>query len=252
VELPVDGGRVADLTSRSVLAHFLSSEGWQSWGLGGQPLIPERMPVLIDDDFLFEDGYGPWATQVMNTWLRTLPSSGASSPNSWRAYALAARDWLIHLRRHAIGVFASRQNLAAALGTYADRRLSGPLDERLASSSWELQVTALSRLYAWAVEEGLTNAVPFTLVTGMRMVEGRLVETGRNLARLRRVKPHVKVQYLESDFAELFCRGLAGLGPDGLEDTAFRGRFPGRNAANEPPGAGHWNAESGVHAPAGA
>jgi integrase len=128
-------------------------------------------------------------------------------------------------------VFASRQDLVAVLGTYADRRLSGPLDERLASSSWELQVTALSRFYAWAVEEGLAGAVPFTLATGMRMVEGRLVETGRNLARLRRVKPHVKVQYLEADFVELFCRGLAGLGLDGLEDATFRGRFPGRNGA---------------------
>ncbi|MFD9599311.1 hypothetical protein [Streptomyces sp. NPDC059970] len=117
-----------------MLVHFFSSEDWQSWGLGGQPLIPERMPVLIDD-FLFEDGYGPRATRVENTWLRTLPSSGAPSPNSWRAYALAARDWLTHLRRHAIGVFALRQDLVAALGTYADRRLSGPLDERLASSS---------------------------------------------------------------------------------------------------------------------
>ncbi|WP_073503104.1 site-specific integrase [Actinacidiphila paucisporea] len=214
-----------------MLVHFFSSEDWQSWGLGGQPLIPERMPVLIDDDFLFEDGYGPRATRVVNTWLRTLPSSGAPSPNSWRAYALSARDWLTHLRRHAIEVFASRQDLVAALGTYADRRLSGPLDERLASSSWELQVTVLSRFYAWAVEEGLASAVPFTVGTGIRMVEGRLVETGRNLARLRRVKPHVKVQYLESDFAELFCRGLAGLDPDGLENAAFRGRFPGRNAA---------------------
>ncbi|WP_257139423.1 hypothetical protein [Streptomyces sp. or20] len=53
--------------TRSVLVHFFSSEGWQSWGLGGQPLIPERMPVLIDDDFLFEDGYGPRATRMVNT-----------------------------------------------------------------------------------------------------------------------------------------------------------------------------------------
>ncbi|MEU2847165.1 hypothetical protein ABZ665_22065 [Streptomyces sp. NPDC007049] len=55
-----------------MLVHF-SSEGGQSWGLGGQPLIPERMPVLIDDDLRFEDRYGPRATRVVNTWLRTLP-----------------------------------------------------------------------------------------------------------------------------------------------------------------------------------
>jgi hypothetical protein len=65
----------------------------------------------------------------------------------------------------------------------------------------------------------------------VRMVDGRLVRGDRNLARLRRPKPHVKIQYLEADFAELFCHGLAGLGPGGLEDEGFRGRFPGRNAA---------------------
>ncbi|MFF9392038.1 hypothetical protein [Streptomyces griseoluteus] len=214
-----------------MLVHFFSAEGWQSWGLDGEPLIPERMPVLFDDDFLFEDEGGPRVTRAVNSWLRTLPSSGAPSPNSWRAYALAARDWLTHLRRHRVAVFGTRQELVAALGTYADRRLSGPLDERLEFSSWELQVTALSRFYDWAESEGLAAAVPFTVITGKRMVQGRLVEIRHNRARLRRPKPHVKVQYLESDFADLFRYGLAGLGPDGLEDATFRGRFPGRNAA---------------------
>ncbi|RKT09854.1 hypothetical protein BX285_6964 [Streptomyces sp. 1114.5] len=211
--------------------HYFSSEGWQSWGLGGQPLIPERMPVLLDDDFAFEDEAGPRATRAVNAWLRTLPSSGAPSPNSWRAYALAARDWLVHLRRHRVEVFGAREDLVAALGTYADRRLSEPLNERLDSSSWELQITALSRFYSWAGDEGLATAVPFTVAVGKRMVQGRLVETERNQARMRRPKPHVTVQYLEADFAGLFRYGLAGLGPDGLEDATFRGRFPGRNAA---------------------
>ncbi|MFE2936130.1 hypothetical protein [Streptomyces sp. NPDC059278] len=105
------------------------------------------------------------------------------------------------------------------------------MDERLEFSWWELQVTALSRFYDWAEHEVLAAAVPFTVATGRRMVQGRLVETRHNRARLPRPKPYVKVQYLESDFAGLFRYGLAGLGPDGLEDATFRGRFPGRNAA---------------------
>ncbi|MER6692247.1 site-specific integrase [Streptomyces minutiscleroticus] len=214
-----------------MLVHYFSVEGWQSWGLGGQPLIPERMPVLVDDDFLFEDAYGPRATRAVNAWLRTLPSRGAPSPNSWRAYALAARDWLAHLRRHGVAVFGTRQELVAALGTYADRCLSGPVDERLEASSWELQVTALSRFYDWAQEEGLAKAAPFTVAVGKRMMQGRFMETRRNRARTRRPKPHVRLQYLAPDFADLFRHGLAGLGPDGLDDATFRGRFPGRNAA---------------------
>jgi hypothetical protein len=144
VGLAVDEGRVADVPSRRVLVHFFSAEGWRSWGLDGEPLIPERMPVLFDDDFLFEDEGGPRATRAVNSWLRTLPSSGAPSPYSWRAYALAARDWLTHLRRHRVAVFGTRQELVAALGTYADRRLSGPLDERLEFSPWELQANSRS------------------------------------------------------------------------------------------------------------
>ncbi|CAL9613577.1 hypothetical protein SUDANB6_05698 [Streptomyces sp. enrichment culture] len=213
-----------------MLVHFFSAEGRQSWGLESELLIPERMPVLSDNDFLFEDDGGPRATRAVNAWLRTLPSSGAPSPNSWRAYAFAARDWLTHLRRHRVAVFGTRQELVAALGTYADRRLSGPLDERLECSSRELQVTALSRFYDWAESEGLAAAVPFTAATGKRMVQGRLVETRHNRARLRRPKPHVKVQYLESDFADLFRYGLAGLGPDGLAEHVWLVTRQGRLA----------------------
>ncbi|MFJ3840608.1 hypothetical protein ACIPY6_34580 [Streptomyces sp. NPDC090054] len=123
------------------------------------------------------------------------------------AYALAARDWLMHLGRHRVDVFGGRQELVAALGTYTDRRLSGPLDERLEPASWELQVTALSRFYDWAEDEGLAVAVPFTVAAGRRMVQGRLVETRRNRARLRRPKSHVKVQYRRKSLAAL-VRGV--------------------------------------------
>ncbi|MGW4026975.1 hypothetical protein [Streptomyces sp. NPDC005009] len=38
---------------------FFSTEDWQAWRLDGEPLIPLRMPVLSDDDFLSEDEGGP-------------------------------------------------------------------------------------------------------------------------------------------------------------------------------------------------
>lgn len=47
-----------------MLINLFSAQGWESWGLDHRPLIPERMPVLIDDDLRFEDGPGrrgrPW------------------------------------------------------------------------------------------------------------------------------------------------------------------------------------------------
>ncbi|MFH8410148.1 hypothetical protein ACH4FX_36035 [Streptomyces sp. NPDC018019] len=42
-------------------------------GLDYEPLIPERVPVLIDNDLRFEDEAGLRATVVASAWLRELP-----------------------------------------------------------------------------------------------------------------------------------------------------------------------------------
>ena len=63
---------------RLVILSFFSSQGWESWDIEHRPLIPERMPVLVDDDLLFEDGPGaPRPSVAVNQWLRELPASGA-------------------------------------------------------------------------------------------------------------------------------------------------------------------------------
>ena len=50
------GTRVVFLRSALMTLSFFSSQGWESWDIERRPLIPERMPVLIDDDLRFEDG----------------------------------------------------------------------------------------------------------------------------------------------------------------------------------------------------
>ncbi|MDO0938933.1 hypothetical protein QQY66_47165 [Streptomyces sp. DG2A-72] len=35
-----------------------SARGWESWDLDRQPLIRDRMPILVDDDLRFEDAPG--------------------------------------------------------------------------------------------------------------------------------------------------------------------------------------------------
>lgn len=187
--------------------------------------------MLFDDDLCFEDADGLRPVQVVNEWLRTLPSSGVPSPASWRVYAQALRAWLVHLQRHGISPLGDRESLLASVGTYADRRLSGPLGERLAPSSWNVQMVAVSAFYVWAVDEGLAEATPFTTSLVRRMTGDRVQIVERNKAMLRQAKAHVRIKYLESDFADLFCGAMAGLGPDGHEDSGFRGRFPGRNSA---------------------
>ncbi|MGH7736194.1 MAG: site-specific integrase, partial [Gemmatimonadales bacterium] len=106
---------------------FFSSRGWESWDIANRPLIPGRMPVLVDDDLLFEDGPGdPRPSVAVNQWLRELPASGAPSPATWEAYARAVKEWIEFLGLHGVGVFDSRERLKAGLSRYAGHRAAGP------------------------------------------------------------------------------------------------------------------------------
>ena len=71
---------------------FFTSVGWESWDVEARPVIPERMPVLVDDDLLFDGDGGPRPSVAVNRWLRELPVSGAPAPGTWAVYARVLRD----------------------------------------------------------------------------------------------------------------------------------------------------------------
>jgi hypothetical protein len=111
--------------------NFFSSQGWRSWDVEHRPVIPEGMPMLIDDDLLFEDGSGaPRSASVVNRWLRLLPASGAPAPSSWENYARAVKEWTEFLAEHGIGLFDTRDRLKAGLSRYAEHRAAGPVSAR--------------------------------------------------------------------------------------------------------------------------
>ena len=146
-----------------ILSYF-SSRGWESWDVERRPLLPERMPVLIDDDLRFEDGPGaPRPATVVNRWLRELPASGCPAPSSWESYARTVKEWMEFLAGHGVGLFDSRQQLKAALGNYAGHRAAGPVKERFAATTWGRHMSILSLFYRWAMEEGHAEAEPFTV-----------------------------------------------------------------------------------------
>ncbi|WP_240634211.1 MULTISPECIES: hypothetical protein [Streptomyces] len=102
-----------------MILSFFSSRGWESWDVEYPPLVPEGMPVLVDDDLCFEDG--PAALRpaaVVNRWLRELPGSGAPAPSSWKNYARALKEWTEFLAEHGVGLFDSREQLKAGLSRY--------------------------------------------------------------------------------------------------------------------------------------
>jgi hypothetical protein len=211
---------------------FFSSRGWESWDIAGRPLIPERMPVLIDDDLLLEDGPGnPRAAAAVNQWLRELPASGCPSPGSWESYARVLKDWAEFLSAHRVGLFDSREQLKLTLGKYAEYRAAGPAERRFAATTWGRHMSVLSLFYRWAMDEGHAQAEPFTYRAARALFAGTGREVKVNLAVRRTPKPHVTIKYLEPDFARLFLDGLRGLGPAGEPDPYYRGRELARNAA---------------------
>jgi site-specific recombinase XerD len=215
-----------------VILNLFSAQGWQSWGLEHPPLIPERMPVLIDDDLRFEDSpSASRTTTVVNGWLRELPSSGAPAVSSWESYARVLKAWMQFLATHDVELFDERSQLKHALGKYAEHRATGPQSERFAATTWGQHMSVLSLFYRWAIAEGHAQAEPFTYRAARALFAGTGREVRVNLAVRRRPKPHVTIKYLEPDFTRLFLRGLRGLGPDGDADDGFRGRELARNAA---------------------
>lgn len=208
-----------------------SGQEWESWGLAARPVIPEGMPVLIDDDLLFEDAGIPRPTVAVNRWLRELPANGAPGPKTWRYYAQILREWMAFLTERGVSLFGERPPLKAALSAYAVHRSCGPLEARFEATTWNQHMSVLSGFYRWAVAEGYAVAEPFTYKQAQTSYGDLAQVQQTNQARRRTPKPHVMIKYLEADFAELFLKALAGLAPDGTEDVSYRGRELERNAA---------------------
>lgn len=220
------------LWSGLVILSFFSSRGWESWGLERRPLIPERMPVLVDDDLRFEDGPAvPRPAVAVNRWLRELPGSGAPAPSSWESYARVLKEWVEFLADHGVGLFDSRGQLKYALSKYAEHRATGPVAARFAATTWGRHMSVLSLFYRWAIAEGHAEAEPFTYRTARARFAGAGREVRVNLAVRRTPRPHVTIKYLEPEFTALFLQGLRGLASDGRADEGFRGRELARNAA---------------------
>ena len=210
---------------------FFTSVGWESWDVDARPVIPDRMPVLVDDDLLFDSGGVPRPSVAVNRWLRELPTSGAPAPGTWAVYARILREWMAFCGGHGTGVFAGREDLRAVLGAYAAYRADGPEQARFEATTWNQHMSVLSSFYQWAVAEGHAVAVPFSYAQAQVWYGDIRRDVRVNLARRRVPKRHVTIRYLEPDFAELFIGVLGGLGPDGTPDGGYRGRELARNSA---------------------
>jgi site-specific recombinase XerD len=210
---------------------LFSAQGWESWDVERRSVMPDGMPVLIDDDLVMEDPSGPRPAALVNRWLRELPSSGCSAPSSWPTYGRALRAWMEFLSERGIELFDTRPQLKAALSAYAVHRACCPIEDRFGAATWDQHVSILAVFYKWATAAGHAQAEPFTYRQA-KVAYGHQAQLQQvNMAVRRRPKAHVTIKYLESDFEKLFLKALAGLDSDGQEDTHYRGRELARNAA---------------------
>jgi hypothetical protein len=106
-----------DCATLSGLEGLDAAEGLRRVAEFRRRFVPDDMPFVLGDDGSYE-----W---VLNWFLRSLPTSGARSPRTWRAYAYDLVTWARFLaeQRGRSVLDATREDLDAF---YAARRLSGP------------------------------------------------------------------------------------------------------------------------------
>ena len=150
-------GRVVFLWLRLMILSFFSSQGWESWDVEHRPLIPERMPVLVDDDLLFEDGPGRPAAvgggEPVAAGAAGQRGAGAeargSTTRGWSGSGWSSWPSM------ASGLFDSRGPAEAGAGASTPstgRRARWR--QRFAATTWAQHMSILSLFYRWAIERG--------------------------------------------------------------------------------------------------
>ena len=205
------------------------------WTLPGTDRAPDRdelrrvgllegMPFLVHDDGTYD--------AELSAFLRHLAVSGAVSPRTWRSYAYDVSAWCDYLRE-VHGILDWRRATSAELEAYHSlRRLThGP--HQLAPSAWNRALSALHRLYAWAVEAGHVTATtnPVRTVTSVvSALYGQPIRPERRAMKATVVES-APVRALSSAQYRFFRDvGLRGQLPNGERDPTFRGREGERNA----------------------
>lgn len=118
-----------------MILSFFSSHGWECWDVAHRPVIPEQMPVLVDDDLRFEGGPGASRPAVaVNRWLRGLPVSGRPAPSSWASYARVVKAWMEFLTEYGVGL--SAQRYATVITNAATGERIDVLADRSADTLW--------------------------------------------------------------------------------------------------------------------
>ncbi|MGW2542015.1 site-specific integrase, partial [Kitasatospora sp. NPDC001574] len=63
------------------------------------------MPLIVDEDLVFEDESGQRPSTVVNRWACELPLNGCPAARSWLYYVRTVREWMEFAAGLGIGLF---------------------------------------------------------------------------------------------------------------------------------------------------
>lgn len=198
--------------------------------LGGDLRILEGTPLIIDDDLLFEDIGRDRPSWIINAWIINRSHEPRISIRTLNIYMGALLAWLVFLRSNGFDLLGDRPSLQAALGRYAEFQLSGKHKKRWANSTWDLNITAISEFYKWAISENYATATPFTYSEITVWRDGKSAVVLQNNAKLPIPKGHSTVKYLGTEYQKILLNTLEGLSPDGSRPTRTKARHLVRNS----------------------
>lgn len=202
----------------------LLPDGWDDWLKAGE--VPVGTPFLMSPRLEYD--------VQLNEFFRSPGMMGAA----WNTQAGYARDvsafltFLWASREKSWRDATERDHLA--YGYWRRRDPAGPLID---AATWDREVAAQNRFFAWQVKAGVlpVNPVPqrerraMPIEAGHR---GRGAEAGQTPATYSHSRSMGRVEWLP---VESYRRwrdiGMRGYTPDGLPDSRFRGRWATRNAS---------------------
>jgi site-specific recombinase XerD len=204
------------------LVATLSESDWKQWRTRAG--IPIGTPYLLGPDFNYDVELNQFFYSVDMLVSRMATRVG---------YARDLKSFLdfLHIGRNGTTWRDASEGDHRAYLVWRREDSSGP---RVAPSTWDREVAAVSRFYGWQMTRGHIPATPIPqrVRRRSRQFGARGSDAGTTAASYSHGARREKIQWLPArSFRQWRDVGLRGYADDGLPNPAFRGRWSDRNAA---------------------
>lgn len=177
--------------------------------------IPERMPFLIDSETYDYPEH-------INAFLRSLPTSGAPSPGTWKKYATYIALWCRYLEEHRAQPDPLQATREDAEIFYRTRRIVDK-ETAVSATTWNTSTTVLGRLYTYWQEKKLCTINPFLTMKSFSY-QGVQVYDKKETMRERSPKSGTMTFHSMDEYLYLRDRGVRGLNADGTTNPEISTR----------------------------